>query len=162
VETLAKTLLEEAVESPETSVAARCGFTVTDAVEKPVFILLLRGRHLIKQRQTAPLLAEECWLQGLTGSPSQPQWLTPEETETLFDQAQPVADYSLARKQQTLTRIVDRLDDLKPSLEQFAHERAEAIADAHKRVRQITKEGKVKVEPQLPLDILGVYVLQPN
>ena len=162
VETLAKTLLEEAVESPETSVAARCGFTVTDVVEKPVFILLLRGRYLIKQRQSAPLLAEECWLQGFTGSPSQPQWFTPEETETLFDQAHPVADYSLARKKTTLERVIARLEDLTPSLDQFAYERAEAVAQAHQRVRSLTKEGKVKVEPQLPLDILGVYVLQPK
>ena len=159
VETLAKTLLEEALESPETSVAARCGFTVTDAIEKPVFILLLRGRYLIKQRKTSPLLAEECWLQGFTGIPSQAQWLTPEETETLFDEAQPVADYSLQRKRDTLTGIVDCLEELTPSLEQFARDRAESIAESHQRVRRITKEGKVNVEPQLPLDILAAYIL---
>jgi len=162
VETLAKTLLEEALENPETSVAARCGFTVTDAIDKPVFILLLRGRYLIKQRKTSPLLAEECWLQGFTGIPSQAQWLTPEETETLFDEAQPVADYPLQRKQDTLTHIIDRLEELTPSLEQFARDRAENIAQSHQRVRSITKEGKVNVEPQLPLDILGVYILQPK
>lgn len=162
METLAKTLLEEALESPESSIAARCGFTVTDAIDKPIFILLLRGRYLIKQRKTSPLLAEECWLQGFTGIPSQPQWLTPEETETLFDEAQPVADYSLQRKQETLTRIIDRLEELTPSLEQFARDRAEAISQSHQRVRSLTKEGKVNVEPQLPLDILGVYILQPK
>ncbi|WP_315862654.1 helicase-related protein [Euhalothece natronophila] len=162
VETLAKTLLEEALESPENSVAARCGFTVTDLVNNPVFVLLLRGRYLIKQRRTSPLLAEECWLQGFTGVPSQAQWLTPEETETLFNQAKPVADYPRARKQQTLHRIIDRLEELTPSLEQFAHERAESISQSHQRVRSITKEGKVNVEPQLPLDILGVYILQPK
>jgi len=162
VETLAKTLLEEALESPETSVAARCGFTVTDAIDKPVFILLLRGRYLIKQRKTSPLLAEECWLQGFTGIPSQAQWLTPEDTETLFDKAQPVADYPLQRKRDTLTGIVDCLEELTPSLEEFARDRAENIAQSHQRVRSITKEGKVNVEPQLPLDILGVYILQPK
>jgi len=162
VETLAKTLLEEALESPENSVAARCGFTVTDAIDKPVFVLLLRGRYLIKQRKTSPLLAEECWLQGFTGPPSQAQWLTPEETETLFTEAKPVADYPLQRKQDTLTRIIDRLEELTPSLEEFARDRAEAISQSHQRVRSLTKEGKVKVEPQLPLDILGVYILQPR
>jgi superfamily II DNA/RNA helicase len=119
-------------------------------------------KNLIKQRKTSPLLAEECWLQGFTGIPSQAQWLTPEETETLFDEAQPVADYPLQRKRDTLTGIVDCLEELTPSLEQFARDRAESIAESHQRVRSITKEGKVNVEPQLPLDILGVYILQPK
>jgi hypothetical protein len=45
---------------------------------------------------------------------------------------------------------------------QIARDRAENIAESHQRVRSITKEGKVNVEPQLPLDILGVYILQPK
>jgi len=73
-----------------------------------------------------------------------------------------VADYPLQRKQDTLTRIIDRLEELTPSLEEFARDRAEAISQSHQRVRSLTKEGKVKVEPQLPLDILGVYILQPR
>jgi len=33
-------------------------------------------------------------------------------------------------------------------------------SQSHHRVRNITKEGQVKVKPQLLIDILGVYILQ--
>jgi uncharacterized protein with GYD domain len=51
---------------------------------------------------------------------------------------------------------------LEADLNQFAEERAEALKDSHRRVRAITEEGQVKVKPQLPMDVLGVYYLFPE
>ena len=44
------------------------------------------------------------------------------------------------------------------------HERGEALLDAHRRVREGARLKGVRyaVEPQLPVDVLGVYVLLPS
>jgi hypothetical protein len=47
-------------------------------------------------------------------------------------------------------------------LQLFAQQRAHELAQSHRRVREITKEGRIQVKPQLPMDILGVYILQPG
>ena len=38
---------------------------------------------------------------------------------------------------------------------------AERLREAHQRVRRVTREGRLAVEPQLPVDLLGFYVLMP-
>ena len=63
--------------------------------------------------------------------------------------------------QSTMERVVASLPDLETELKAIASSRAEVLQESYQRVRAITKEGTVKVEPQLPMDILGVYWLQP-
>lgn len=53
------------------------------------------------------------------------------------------------------------MDGLAPEMERIAHGRAERLKEAHRRVRRAAQEGRLVVEPQLPVDVLGVYVLMP-
>lgn len=161
VEGLARYLLEEAIATSDEPTAARCGVTVTNAVSKPTAILLLRLRHLLESPKHSDLLVEECLVKAFTGAPSDPQWLSQEETLELMARVEPTDDLSFARKQLSMERLLSRLSDLEVDLNQYAKERAEALKDSHRRVRAITKEGQVKVKPQLPMDILGVYYLFP-
>jgi hypothetical protein len=50
-----------------------------------------------------------------------------------------------------------------PAFEKLAHENAARILAAHERVREATKARGVRnrVEPKLPVDVLGVYVYLP-
>ncbi|MGK7949962.1 MAG: helicase-related protein [Xenococcaceae cyanobacterium] len=162
VEGLARYLLEEAISPNKEPTAARCGVTVTDVVDKPTVIFLFRLRHILESHKHSDLLAEECLVRGFTGLPSNPQWLSQEETLELMAKAEPTDDLPLARKQLTVERLLSYLSDLNTDLKDIAHERAEALKDSHRRVRAITKEGQVKVKPQLPMDILGVYYLLPE
>jgi hypothetical protein len=107
-------------------------------------------------------LAEECMVAGFTGSPSNPIWISPEQAMSLLQQATPFRDAPLALKQQEITEFLGRIDELKDDLERFAQERSHQLSQSHKRVRAITKEGTIQVKTQLPLDILGVYILQPR
>ncbi|MDB9312225.1 helicase-related protein [Spirulina sp. CS-785/01] len=159
VEGLARHLLEGALEGLSDPVAARCGFTVTDAVSKPTVILLFRLRHLLDSPRHQALLAEECLVRGFTGSPSTPDWLTPEDTLTLLENVAPVADFPIERKRMTLDRLLGRLGDLEEELGEIAEMRSRHLAQSHARVRAITQEGKVQVKPHLPMDILGIYYL---
>ena len=162
VEGLARYLFEEALENQHDPTAARCGFTVTDAVSQPTTVLLLRLRYLLHSPKHEPLLTEECLVQGFTGTLANPQWLAPEDTQSLLQQVEPTGDLSLERKRLTLSRLLSNLEDLTPHLEAIAAEQAQVLLQSHRRVRHLTQEGRVQVKPQLPMDILGIYVFQPQ
>lgn len=162
VEGLARYLLEEALENLQNPTAARCGFTITDAVEKRTTLLLLRLRHLLDSPKHSSLLAEECLVAGFTGPPSDPIWLDAEEAKRLLEQAEPVADMPAAMKRLEIGELLERVGELQEELELLAQVRSQSLAQSHRRVRAITKEGQIRVKPQLPMDILGIYVLQPG
>lgn len=163
VEGLARYLLENALSNTNNPIAARCGFTITDAVTKRTTLLLLRLRHLLDSPQHQSLLAEECLVVGFTGAPSNPIWLEPSEALRLIEEAQPVADPpSLGIAQAEIRDLLESIEDLTDDLELIAKGRSQDLAQSHRRVRAITHEGQVKVKAQLPMDLLGVYVLKPN
>lgn len=162
VEGLARYLLEEALEKLEEPTAARCGYVITDGVETRTTLLLLRLRHLLEGQKQESLLAEECLVAGFTGSPSNPLWLETETALSLLQSVEPVKDLPLQFKQTEVKELLDRLNELEDELRLMAEVRSQVLAQSHRRVRNITKEGQVKVKPQLPMDILGVYILQPG
>lgn len=163
VESLARHLFEESfLENSQTPTAARCGVTVTNGVTKPTVILLLRVRYLLESRRQGNLLAEECLAQGFTGLPSQPQWLSSEQVLDLISSVQPTGDLTFDYKRSRLEMILNAMEQLEPELAKIALARAQSLADSHQRVRTITKEGKVTVVPQLPMDVLGIYSLIPK
>jgi superfamily II DNA or RNA helicase len=163
VEGLARFLLEDSLNSSTEVVAGRCGVTVTNAVSKTTAVFLTRLRHLLETNKQEFLLAEECLTLAFTGTPSNPQWLPPDEAKRLLENAEPFGkDWDLKSKRDRLDLYLSRLGDLQVELERIAGDRSQVLSSSYSRVRAITKEGKVKVKPQLPMDILGVYVLQPN
>lgn len=162
VEGLASYLLEDSLNISTETIAARCGLTRTDKVAQQTVVLLLRLRYLLVSKNEEDLLAEECLTYAFSGTPSNLNWLSPEETLKLWEEVEPVGkDFKLERKRMALNSWLERLGDLEGDLEKIAVERANNLRDSVKRVRTITKEEKVKVKPQLPMDILGIYVLDP-
>lgn len=162
VENLARYLLEEALDNASNSAIARCGFSVTDAVDKRTVLLLLRLRHLLETPQNQNLLAEECLVTGFTGAPANPLWLPDEVARELLQQAEPVGDLPTARKRLEIDKFLEQVGELEEELRSFASRRSHALSQSHRRVRAITKEGQVRVKPQLPMDILGILILQPG
>ncbi|MBD2560246.1 DEAD/DEAH box helicase [Nostoc linckia FACHB-391] len=162
VEGLARHIIEDALSNNQEPIAARCGFTTTDTVTKRTTLLLLRLRHLLNSPKHQSLLAEECAVVGFTGPPSNPIWLTPEDAKSLLEQANPVGDAPLGIKQAEIEELLSKITEIEPDLELFARDRSHSLSQSHRRVRAITQEGQIQVKPQLPMDILGVYILQPG
>lgn len=162
VEGLARYLLEETLENNHDPIAARCGFTITDAVEQRTTLLLLRSRYLLTSPKVESLLAEECFVAGFTGPPSNPLWLEPEDAQKLLQQAEPVGDIAPALKRLDIEDLLNSLGGLEEELDAIAQIRSQGLVQSHRRVRSMTKEGQVRVKPQLPMDILGIFVLQPG
>ena len=171
IEALANHVLETALDplsgdAVRYPAARRCGAIRTKTVDKRTTLLLVRFRFHIIQTQNnveRPLLAEDCRLLAFTGSPQSAVWLDETEAEKLL-LAQP--DGNIAGDQATdfIGRVIEGFDLLRPHLDQAAILRGEDLLGAHQRVRRAAKTRGVnyRVEPQLPPDMLGIFVYLPQ
>ncbi|PKN84436.1 MAG: ATP-dependent helicase [Chloroflexi bacterium HGW-Chloroflexi-8] len=170
VETLANHVLETALDplsgdAVRYPAARRCGAIRTKVVDKRTTLLLVRFRYHIIQTQNnveKPLLAEDCRLLAFTGSPQSAVWLDEKEAEKLLS-AQPDGNIATDQAAEFIGRVIEGYDLLRPHLDQAAMKRGEELLEAHQRVRLATKTRNVRyrVEPQLPPDILGIYIFLP-
>jgi len=162
VEGIARYIMETVLNSDKNALATRCSFIITKTVKQRTTLLLVRLRHLIKTQQTDKsheTLGEECAVIGFRGSPNTPEWLSQQEAQSLMRQS--ISDSNAINCQQEIEQLIKRLHLLEPHLENFALTWSEQLWNSHQRVRKITKQPPVKVEPQLPMDLLGVYILHP-
>ena len=111
------------------------------------------------------ILCEEIAPLSCTGLAEAPQWLSPEEGERLLA-AEPERNLLPTAVEQQLGVLLPTLPRLQVALESVANERADAQRAAHERVRAASRAGRkpggrIAVEPVLPVDILGAYVLLP-
>jgi hypothetical protein len=147
-------------------VARRCGVIRTSKVEKRTTLLLVRFRyHILTKRGEVEqeLLAEDCQLLAFAGSPQNAQWLDNSVAEELL-LAQPDANVHAEQARVFLQRVLDDFDVLRPHLNEVAVQRGEELLEQHRRVRTAARMQGVsqRVEPQLPPDVLGVYVYLPK
>ena len=165
VETVASWILDTALDPQLDGVARRCGASRTSAVSRRTTLLLLRHRfHIItkKGNDEQKLLAEESQLLAFEGPPDAPVWLDPETAEQLF--TAPLAgnvDPGIARDR--VRDVVGGLGALAAHLGKAALSRAAQLKQAHDRVREAAKARvrTLRVEPQPPVDVLGIYVFLP-
>ena len=166
VEGLASYVMDAALDPLMDSVAERCGAFRTDAVDTRTTLLLLRFRyHILTQRggQETALLAEDSQVLGFTGAPNGADWLERERVEALLT-ARPSGNIAPAQATQFVRRVLDGFESLRPALDEIAEERGRELLEAHRRVRTASRLRGVKydIRPQLPADVLGVYVLLPG
>jgi superfamily II DNA or RNA helicase len=165
VEALASHVMETALDSGANGVARRAGAIRTRAVTRRTTFLLLRLRYDVVTRQREverSQLAEECRLLAFAGPPDAPEWLDDAAAEALL-RAKPDANIYPEQAAGFVRAVVEVFDQLRPRLEEEAGRRARALLDAHRRVREAAELRGVsyRVEPQVPVDLLGVYVYLP-
>jgi hypothetical protein len=173
VEALATGLLDASLDTATGGGAARCGVVRTKAVDRRTTLLLVRLRyHIETEIKTGPrgkevtelrqLLAEDSQVLAFAGSPQSADWLSKEKAEALLE-AIPDANIAPELQRDALQRILDGVPALMPHLESAARSRAAELLEAHRRVRSAARLRGVnqRVEPQLPPDILGIYVFLP-
>ncbi len=167
VEGLASWTLDQALdpESRDTgAVAARCGAVATSAVTERTVLLVTRFRYHLRRggAEGETILCEEIVPLAYAGPAEAPHWLSPVESERLLA-ARPERNLLPTAIDQQLGLLLPALSSLQVPLENLADERAEAQLRAHQRVRTATHaKGRISVEPVLPVDILGAYVLLPR
>jgi len=116
----------------------------------------------IHGEQEKPLLAEDCQVLAFEVSVQTPQWLDSANAEFLL-QAKPDANISSDQASDFIRKVVEGFDAFRPHLEEVARQQGEVLLEAHQRVRRASKIRNVRyrVEPQLPPDVLGIYVYLP-
>ncbi len=146
--------------------ARRCGAIRTAQVERRMTLLLVRFRyHIITMRggEEKPLLAEDCQVLAFAGSPQNAEWLDGATAERLLCL---IPDMNINSDQASdfVRKVEDGFDALRPHLDEVARQRGEELLEAHQRVRRDSKIRNVqyRVEPQLPPDVLGIYVYLPK
>jgi hypothetical protein len=135
----------------------------SSAVTSRTTLLLLRFRyHLRAEGGTEDtLLCEEIVPLAATGRLPDLTWLDPESSSQLLE-AEPSRNLVATGINQQIGLLLEMLPDLQKPLEQIARERAKQQLQAHQRVRQASRHrGRLSIEPVLPVDVLGAYVLLP-
>lgn len=167
VEGLAGWVLDEALDPvgrSEGSVASRCGVISTSSVPVRTVLLLARFRYHLHITGAAgeTILCEEIVPLAYRGNAASPQWLNVEESETLLS-ARPERNLVATAIDQQVGLLIDSFLAIQQGLEPIAGERAAAQLESHERVREAARtKGRVTVEPVLPVDILGAYVMLPR
>lgn len=165
VEGLATYVMDSALDPIGDGVARRAGAIRTSQVGTRTTVLLLRLRyHLITRAEDEErqMLAEDVQLVAFEGAPNEALWIDSGRAEKLL---QVVPDENIHPAQATtfVQRVIDGFDHIMPHLEEVAHRRADELLEQHKRVRVAARLRGVRyaVEPQLPPDVLGIYVYLP-
>ena len=171
VESLSNYILETALDplsaDPHIKAPARrCGAIRTAQVERRMTLLLLRFRyHIITTRggEEKPLLAEDCQVLAFAGSPQNAEWLDRATAEQLL-RLIPDSNINSDQASDFVRKVEEGFESLRPHLEEVARQRGEELLEAHQRVRRASKVRNVqyRVEPQLPPDVLGIYVYLPK
>jgi len=167
VEGLASWTLDQALDPVARDakpVASRCGVVSTSAVSTRSTLLVARFRYHLQVAggATETILCEEIVPLACTGSADAPKWLSSEEGEALLA-ATPERNVIQTAIDQQLALLMPSLPKFQHSLSTIAVQRAAAQLAAHDRVREVSRvKGRVTIQPVLPVDILGAYVVLPR
>jgi Superfamily II DNA and RNA helicases len=163
VAVLAEHLAELALSGKAAELIARCGAIFTQAVKTRtiVYLLRLRNQVVVRQREdTRHLLAEECLGVAVAGG-AEPKLLSGREALELMS-ATPARNMEPMQRRRLIQTALDALGPLGPAFESIAKARAAELLADHRRVREASEaRGSYEVIPGLPMDVIGVYVLNP-
>ena len=163
VTVLADHLIETALQG-DSSITARCAATETDAVQVVTTVYLLRLRHqlsYVRRKQPYQMMAEETVAVAAQGR-SNPVWLSDESVAQLL-QSTPTSNLPRDLITREIHQSLEFAKTNQAYLEQLAKQRAQALLEDHRRVREAARDvGQYSVSPCLPVDVIGVYVLLPE
>jgi len=168
VEGLADLVMNTALDEGNShSIASRCGVIRTKSVERKITLLLIRYRFHLNQvidGNTHRSLVEDSQVLAFTGSPDSPQWLSEQEAKALVN-ALPNDKVLPQQALDQINRVLASYPNLKTHLNQFAQARADELYASHIRVRDaalLKRSQKPEIKPELPPDLLGIYVYLPQ
>ena len=163
VEALSGWLLRAAFDADERLRPARAAVIRTGSVESGTTLVVLRVRTVIEAARGPQFVAEEVIPWGYRGLLDDGDLLAADEAAALLDAAQPQGALSDAEARYFLADALAELADARDTFDDVTRERTQALVDAHERYRGAVGGGSYTgVEPVLPPDVLGVYVLLPT
>lgn len=161
---LADFVAERAMNGEHNDLVARAGavFTKEVATKTTVLLLRLRNRLVIRQaKQSREMLAEEALAIAVQGV-VEFQVLPGSEALRLM-QAKSSKNMDIERRTRELSEALEAVAGLRKTFDDLANRRSQELLADHRRVRDAADaRGEYLVFPQLPVDVMGVYVLVPD
>jgi len=145
-------------------VASRCGVIATSAVNVRTTLLVTRFRYHLQNvgGNASTMLCEEIIPLACTGPAENPVWLKYEESEILLT-VRPECNLIPTAIHQQIDLMLTTLPKLQNALEGIAENRSRDQLSAHERVREAGHaKGRITIQPVLPADILGAYIVLPR
>lgn len=165
-EHLSQHIINSALQQAPNSAARAAVLRSADLNQKTV-LFQLRVRNVIaEQPSNKQIVAEEMWLWGYEGEVNQKQFIDKETAINLLMNVKPTQNMEEGEKAYWLNEEMAWVLDEKSFREQtdeVALERANHLVESHTRFKKLVSGNKYKViEPVLPMDVLGVYILLPE
>jgi hypothetical protein len=147
--------------------ASRAAVLRTKSVMQKTVLFQLRVRNVIaEQPNNKEIVAEEMWLWGFEGDVNQNLFLKKEDAIKLLMEVIPTQNLEEEEKLHWLNEELEWIKDekiFKQKTDNEALERAYHLVEMHTKFRALVGGTKYKVvEPVLPMDVLGVYILLPE
>lgn len=147
--------------------AARAAVLRSAAVKQKTVLFQLRVRNVIaEQPNNKEIVAEEMWLWGYEGEVNQKHFLTKEAALNLLMNVKATQNMEQPEQAHWLNEEMSWVKDEKSfrmQTDEVALERAHHLVESHTRFKKLVSGNKYKVvEPVLPMDVLGVYILLPQ
>jgi superfamily II DNA or RNA helicase len=161
--TLAESLVEASLD-PESLTSlglGRVGAWETAAVPKLTRVALLRIRYklTIHARRERMLLAEEAALVAFHGN----EIVAIEDEARALLHAEATSNLAASAQERFIEKAKADLPSLLAGpLSEFVRRRADELVQDHSRLRAAAGSSRVSVEPVLPPDVIGLFVLMPN
>ncbi len=145
-------------------VAARASVIPSAKVNLKTTILQLRVRNIISERNEGKqLVAEEMLLWGYQGNIEDQKYFSPEECKTLLQEIVPSSDFPKQRQEVLLNNEIQAINKSKSILAEVVRLRSNILIESHERFRKLVGGSKYNiVEPVLPPDVLGIYIIVPQ
>lgn len=165
VEQLSQYLMNNAlIQQNGTRLVARTSAIITDKVQTKTTLYQVRVRNIIREKAgSKQIVAEEMILWGYEGNITDNSFLNHDKAKDLLNEAYPLQDISKQRQTDQVSPELTGSNKLNEILKNVVKERSEKLIEAHDRFRKLLGGSRYKiVEPVLPPDILGIYVLLPK
>ena len=164
IESLANYMLEGAL-SQKNSIAMRAGAYESDAVDEVTAIYLLRIRYQLRNtgKNARKLMMAEESVAVAVNLNGTPKVIDGQAVDALLEKI-PTGNISDSVIRQNVQNALNFYKNHGDLFRQYATERAENLSKDHVRVREASalRSGNVFVEPCLPADLIGCYVLVPG
>ncbi len=166
VEHLCQHILNDAI-SNKGNHAARTAVIKTNEVKEKTVLFQFRVRNVIAELpQNKEIVAEEMWMWGYKGNLSENKYLEHKDAKALLMTAKATANMEVPEQEYWLEEELPWIIDEKKFrsiTDPYALKRADHLVNAHLRFRELVSGNKFKVvEPILPMDVLGIYILLPE
>lgn len=167
VVTLGDILLESVLARDSTVLGSRSSATPVIGIDSLYAAFVLRLRHKLtytnqrKKETEKAIVADEMVMLGMKGT-GKPEFFTDKERIAQLLLLKPAGDITNSIADMQIQKAEDILKENSELLEKIARNRADELLREHKEVRDSVRLGGTwKVEPCLPVDVMGVSVLIP-